>query len=110
MQIFPNGILRWFGSVTADLDEYGMPVAADTSSSMECRCTITTASEKRNATYDGGAVKLATYTVTCNMEDAGEGFSPHTVHLVHDIKGDLGMFQVQRIEYYTITQTIELWV
>lgn len=110
MQIFPNGTMKWAESTTEDLDADGIPIPAGQGTTVECRCTITTASENRNATYDGGTVKRATYTVTCNMEDAGEKFSPTSVALVHDIKGRLGHFQVQRIEYYTITQTIELWV
>ena len=97
-------------TTVADLDEDGNPVSASGSFSGECICTITTASENRNATYEGGVVKRATYTVTCNMEDVGEVFNPRYVRLTHERKGDLGMFQVQRIEYYTITQTIELWV
>lgn len=110
MQIFPNGTLYYQTSVAADLDEYGNPIPVDSEFFDECICTITTASEDRNATYEGGTVKRATYTVTCNMEDVGELFNPKYVRLTHEQKGELGTFQVQRIEYYTITQTIELWV
>lgn len=110
MQIFPNGTLFYQTSTAADLDADGFPISAGSSFSGECICTITTATEDRNATYEGGTVKRATYTVTCNMEDVEENFNPKSVKLTHEQKGELGTFQVQRIEYYTITQTIELWV
>lgn len=110
MQIFPNGTLRYNTGTVADLDENGLPIPAESAPAEECICTITTAAENRNTVYDGGVVKRATYTVTCNMEDVGETFNPRFVELTHDQKGTLGRFPVQRIEYYTITQTIELWV
>ena len=109
MQIFSNGFMAYTTTFTEDIDEDGIPIPA-AATEAECRCTITTATENRNATYDGGTVKRASYTVTCNMEDVQNPFAPTQVHLRHDKKGDLGMFSVQRIEYYDITQTIELWV
>ena len=110
MQIFPNGLMFYGGREVADLDEDGLPVSVGETYENQCICTITTAAENRNAVYDGGVFKQATYTVTCNMEDVGENFNPRRVRLTHNQKGDLGTRQVLRIEYYMITQTVELWV
>ena len=110
MQIFPNGTLRYPSSSASDLDENGMPMAASLSSMAECQCTITTNTENRNAVYNGGAYKAVTYSITCNTEDVEDDFNPKSVNLIHEQKGDLGMFQVLRIEYYTLTGTIEIWV
>lgn len=110
MQIFPNGYMYYAEqSGQGDLDEYGFPVAAS-SVEQSCRCTITTVTENRNAVYNGGAYVNATYSVTCNMEDVGDTFNPAFITLTHDNKGDLGRFQVLRLEYYTLTGTIEIWV
>lgn len=110
MQIFPNGRLFYSFGTHGDLDEDGNPIPASATQDGDCICTITTASEDRNTYYEGGVAKRATYTVTCNMEDVDENFCPRVIRLVHDRKGDLGSFLVHRIEYYDITQTIELWV
>ena len=113
MQIFPNGKLGYTNTTATagDLDEHGMPVAASSTPSVEVVCTITTLSEDRKGRYDDGRYRNCMYSVTCNMEDVGVEFNlVKSVHLSHDIKGDLGNFQVQRIEFYTITQTVEIWV
>lgn len=101
----------YYADTTAqdDLDKDGFPVAVE-SSEQSCRCTITTVTEDRNAVYDGGAYIKATYRVTCNMEDVSDTFNPASVSLTHDNKGSLGNFQVIRVEYYTLTGTIEIWV
>ena len=111
MIVFPNGTLRYADGTAQDLDEKGFPIPAELAGGTnECRCTITTVTEDRNAVYDGGAYIQARYSVKCDMDDVGEGFNPSNVTLVHEQKGDLGAFQVIRIEYYTITRTIEIWV
>ena len=96
MQIFPNGTMTYADpTVTpqSDLDENGLPVAV--SSDVEKKsvgCTISTLSENRKGIYDDGINSV------------------RSVSLTHDIKGDFGTFQVQRIEFYTITQTVEIWL
>lgn len=115
MQIFPNGTMTYADpTVTprSDLDENGLPIAV--SSDVEKKsvvCTISTLSENRKGRYDDGRYRNCQYSVTCNLEDVGEAFnSVRSVSLTHDIKGDFGTFQVQRIEFYTITQTVEIWL
>lgn len=155
MQIFPNGIMRYYShgvavpeepltlsepisvslqqggrdSVTltltalelenggelqgerqADLDSEGYPIALPKQQMAEVRCTITTVTEHRKGSYDDGDYKSCRYSVTCNLEDVGGNFHPSAVSLHHDDKGELGFYQVQRIEYYHLTNTVELWV
>lgn len=155
MQIFPNGIMRYYshgvavpeepltlsepitvslqqggrGSMTltltalelenggelqgerqADLDSEGYPIALPKQQMAEVRCTITTVTEHRKGSYDDGDYKSCRYSVTCNLEDVGGDFHPSAVSLHHDDKGELGFYQVQRIEYYHLTNTVELWV
>lgn len=113
MQIFPNGILSY--SLAAeqqpDLDSNGLPIPAATDEPVSVICTVTTLSEDRKGRYDDGRYRNCTYSVTLNLEDVGNQFrTVNTVTLDHDIKGPLGTFQVQRIEFYSLTQTVELWV
>lgn len=155
MQIFPNGIMRYYShgvavpeepltlsepisvslqqggrdSVTltltalelenggelqgerqADLDSEGYPIALPKQQMAEVRCTITTVTEHRKGSYDDGDYKSCRYSVTCNLEDVGSDFHPSAVSLCHDDKGELGFYQVQRVEYYHLTNTVELWV
>ncbi len=111
MQIFPNGYMRYGDPTQPDLDESGMPVAVSSLDQKEVRCTISTISEDRKGRYDDGRNRNCAYSVTCNLEEVGTAFhSVRSVSLTHDITGALGSFQVQRIEFYTITQTVEIWV
>ena len=155
MQIFPNGIMRYYshgvavpeepltlsepisvslqqggrdpmtltltalelensgelqGERLADLDGEGYPIALPKQQMAEVRCTITTVTEHRKGSYDDGDYKSCRYSVTCNLEDVGSDFHPSAVSLRHDDKGELGFYQVQRVEYYHLTNTVELWV
>lgn len=121
MQIFPNGIMRYYSHGAAvpeeprtermeDLDSEGYPVALPKQQMAEVRCTITTVTEHRKGSYDDGDYKSCRYSVTCNLEDVGSDFHPSAVSLRHDDKGELGFYQVQRVEYYHLTNTVELWV
>ena len=121
MQIFPNGIMRYYSHGAAvpeeprtermeDLDSEGYPVALPKQQMAEVRCTITTVTEHRKGSYDDGDYKSCRYSVTCNLEDVGGDFHPSAVSLRHDDKGELGFYQVQRVEYYHLTNTVELWV
>ena len=94
----------------ADLDSEGYPVALPKQQMAEVRCTITTVTEHRKGSYDDGDYKSCRYSVTCNLEDVGSDFHPSAVSLCHDDKGELGFYQVQRVEYYHLTNTVELWV
>lgn len=112
MQIFPNGILTYSAATQQpDLDGNGLPVAAGTVEPVSVICTISTLSEDRKGRYDDGRYRNCQYSVTCNLEDVGNQFATvNTVTLDHDIKGSLGSFQIQRIEFYTLTQTVEIWL
>lgn len=125
MQIFPNGTMRFSRTSQSDLDGNGMPMPADESSLSEVGCTITTLSEDRKGRYEDGKYHDCKYSVTCNLEDVedkdGESFplmldnvmgsfNPRRVTLVHDRWGELGTFQVQRVEVYELTQTVEVWL
>lgn len=115
MQIFPNGTMSYADpSVEAqtDFDEKGLPIASsEETTDLSVICTISTLSEDRKGRYDDGRYRNCQYSVTCNLEDVGNEFnSVKSVTLNHDIKGSLGTFLVQRIEFYTLTQTVEVWV
>ena len=111
MQIFPNGKMKYSNMRQPDLDENGLPVAVSSVEQREVICTITNLSEDRKGRYDDGRYRNCQYSVTCNLEEVGYDFRDvRTITLTHDIMGSLGTFQVQRIEFYTITQTVEIWL
>ena len=99
-------------AVQSDLDGDGLPVAVSAADSQKSVvCTISTLAEDRKGHYDDGRYRNCQYSVTCNLEDVGNEFNAvKAVSLSHDIKGSLGTFTVQRTEFYTITQTVEIWL
>lgn len=109
MLVFHNGILTYGSNASTRLDMYGNPVAIQCSEDA-VKCYINTTSENRNGRNDDGLYKSATYSALIDMDSVGENFNPKTISLIHERKGDLGKFPVQRIEYYTITRSIEIWV
>lgn len=114
MQIFPNGTMTYSDPAAQqpDLDENGYPIdAANSSAQNSVICTISTLTEDRKGRYDDGRYSNCQYSVTCNLEDVGTEFKDvKYVSLTHDIKGSFGTFQIQRMEFYTITQTVEIWL
>jgi len=114
MQIFQNGKMTYTYPIVgkSELDGNGLPIPAYGSvGQVEVVCTISTLSENRKGKYDDGRYRNCQYSVTCNLEEVGTEFnSVKSVALRHDIKGNLGSFQIQRIEFYTITQTVEIWL
>ena len=109
MLVFRNGILTYPQGGTQRLDQDGNPVTASTAE-QSVECYINTSSENRNGRYDDGQFKNATYNVLVDMDSVEDGFNPKRISLRHEQKGDLGAFPVQRIGFYTITRSIELWV
>lgn len=111
MLILANGTLlyREAGN-TPDLDANGNPtVGADTQCS--CPCTIQTTTEVADSKdKEGNQYKNGHYTIFVDMDEVGENFNPKVVSLVHEMKGDLGQFQVIRLEPYTLTRSYQLWV
>ena len=111
MLIFPNGKALLFPLTSEEyLDDNGNPISTQNIIGKECRCTINSLSENKKGRYEDGQYNNATYSVSFNMDDVGEKFVPQLVSLIHDYKGDIGSFQVQRVEHYPITRTIEIWV
>jgi len=109
MLVFRNGILTYPQGSAQRLDKDGNPVTTS-AAEQSAECYISTSSENRNGRYDDGLYKSATYSVLVDMDSVEDGFNPKRISLMHEQKGDLGAFPVQRIEYYTITRSIELWV
>lgn len=110
MQIFPNGYMYYGYNSQPDLDADGNPVASSTRW-RSARCTISSVSDDRKGRYSDGKYRNCSYSVTFDIDVVGTEFmSVRTVTLIHDIKGELGTFQIQRTEFYTITQTVEIWV
>lgn len=110
MLIFDNGILQ-FGSTnqSVELDTRGYPVSANNFDE-EVRCTISTLTENKRGNVDGVRYKNCQYSVSIDSNSVDGDFAPTAIKLIHDKKGELGVFTVQRIEYYDITSSIELWV
>ena len=111
MLIFINGKAYFATRSTDDyLDENGNPIQTKQLYDVECDCTINTLSEDRKGRYDDGRYRNCSYSVSINMDSVGNTFNPQSVRLEHKNKGALGEFQIQRIEYYELTGTIEVWV
>lgn len=109
MLVFLNGILTYSQIETQRLDKYGNPIA-ENATEKHVQCFINTSSENRNGRYEDGQFKHATYNVLVDMDSVEDNFNPKRISLLHQQKGNLGSFPVQRIEFYTITRSIELWV
>lgn len=109
MLIFPNGTLEFATMPHAVIDKNGNPIA-ETSTDSECRCTIETITENRNGRNDAGQYMNASYSVLLDEDSVEDDFNPSLVTLIHDDKGNLGQFKVQRIEHYHLTRSIQLWL
>lgn len=111
MLILANATLYYRGGgSTTDLDENGNPIVG-TDMQSSCRCNIQTTTEAADGKYnEGGLYKKGSYTIFVDMNEVGEQFNPKVVTLQHDMKGDLGQFQVVRLEPYTLTRSYQLWV
>ncbi len=108
MQIFPNGTMTYVLPAALQQEEQASFSEQDTQEQerKSVICTITALSEEG---YQNGVFRSCRFSVTCNLEDVGIEFNNvQNVSLSHDIKGDLGTFHIQHIEFYTITQTVEV--
>ena len=117
MLVFVNGYMTYFDDEgDAVLDENGNPgvdSGSDSGSGYDgtsVECYIETLTADKKGRYDDGRYSNAQYSVLINSENVPLSFNPLKVGLVHDRKGDLGVLEVQRIEFYELTQSIELWV
>ena len=118
MLVFRNGTISYVNATEVLRD-----VTAGTYDGT-CGCTISTLTENKKGRYgnegkyqesqysvDEGKYQECQYSVLVNYSEVDlDTFNPSIVKLVHNRKGELGNFTVQRIEYYDITRTIEIWV
>lgn len=109
MLIFKNGvaIFKKQSSVTFDDNGHPLPSVAEL---LEVVCNITTLSENKKGTYEDGRYKNCTYSILIDYSSVDDNFNPVSVELTHDKKGNIGEFTIQRIEYYSLTKSIEIWV
>lgn len=115
MLVFVNGYMTYFDDEgDAVLDENGNPAVESGSDSGgdsdSVECYIETLTADKRGRYDDGRYSNCQYSVLINSESVPLSFFPKKVRLEHNRKGDLGLFEVQRIEFYDLTQSIELWV
>ena len=106
MLVFRNGTISYVNATEVLRD-----VTAGTYDGT-CGCTISTLTENKKGRYaNEGKYQESQYSVLINYSEVDlDTFNPSIVKLVHNRKGELGNFTVQRIEYYDITRTIEIWV
>ena len=111
MLIFPNGTAYFNEPNTKkDIDENGLPVKGG-DMSISAPCFIETSNEDRRGHNDDGAYPRFSFSIQVDYGGVDiDNFKPTRVRLEHERKGDLGTFTIQRIEYYNITQTIQIWV
>lgn len=79
---------------------------------VRARCYIETLSEDKRGEIASEQVRYATqsYSVLLDADSVPQDFIPQAVALEHDRKGVLGNFTVQRIEWYDLTKSIQIWV
>lgn len=92
MLLFSNGILVGRGYVV--------------------RCYIETLSEDKRGNATAEQVRYAnrSYSILLDADSVPQGFNPTVVALEHDRKGTLGQFTVQRIEWFDLVKTVQIWV
>lgn len=108
MLVFVNGKISVAQSNSPTIDSDGN-IVSSTMGEDEIPCFIQTLEETRNVPTDGGWRARKRYSVMVDMDSVPNDFSPTSIRIVDDYKGDLGVFTVQRIEHYTITRSIQLW-
>lgn len=117
MLIFKNGYVSWIQSSTEQLvDENGNAIAVE-GSEKKAECYIDVLREdKRGEVSDGhtqrsnGKYTQRSYSITIDQASVPSNFNPTSITLHHNRKGNIGTFTVQRIEFYDLTGSIEIWV
>ena len=125
MLIFKNGYVSWVQSSTDQLvDENGNAIAVE-NNSKKVECFIDVVREdKRGEVSDGhtqrsngkytqrsnGKYTQRSYSVTIDQASVPSNFNPTSITLQHNRKGNIGTYTVQRIEFYDLTGSIEIWV
>lgn len=111
MLIFQNGTASFnIGGETADIDDNGLPTRSTKFDIVDIPCYIEVQSKNRQGRYDEGKYPVGTYSVSIDYDSVVDNFSPTRVQLTHERQGNLGIFTIQRIEFYDLTRTIQLWV
>ena len=112
MLIFKNGKMTWLQAgvqVLVDADGNAVPVAhAGNKQAVECYIDVLT--EDRKGKYSDGKYTQCEYSVLLDQSSVPSDFNPKSITIIHNRKGFLGIFPVQRIEYYDLTSSIEIWV
>lgn len=117
MLIFKNGYVSWVQSSTEQLvDENGNAIAVE-GSVKKAECYIDVVQEdKRGELSDGhtqrsnGKYTQRSYKVMLDQSSVPVKFNPTSITLHHNRKGNIGTYTVQRIEFYDLTGSIEIWV
>ena len=110
MLIFKNGTAIFKNDVQVEFDEDGHPQSTSEQVVTEAVCNISTLSESRKGQYEDGRYKMCSYSVMIDYSSVDDTFNPKSVELIHDKKGNMGEFTIQRVEYYSLTKSIEIWV
>lgn len=104
---FKNSTLYWIESTSAvpmvQMQSVGVPEAS-------CEAYVETLSENKKGSNSDGKYKNCSYAIYVNMSSVTDGWNPSFVKFVHKHKGESEWMTVQRIEFYDLTNTIEIWV
>lgn len=109
MLIFINGKAYFDNSVSvADIGEDGLPIVND-DFAISAPCYIEVGTESKKGRNEDGAYPVGNYVVSLDYDSVGSDFAPKKMRLEHNKKGELGVFTIQRIEFYDLTRTIQIW-
>lgn len=104
---FKNSTLYWIDTVAAMPMVQMQSVSAPDDS---CEAFVETLSENKKGSNSDGKYANCSYAIYINMSSVKEDFNPSFVKFAHKHKGETEWFPVQRIEFYDLTKTIEIWV
>lgn len=111
MLIFKNGKLTWLQADEKPLvDADGNAIAATEEERSAVECYIDVLTEDRKGKYPDGKYVRCEYSILLDQSSVPSNFNPKSVTLTHNRKGFIGQFSVQRIEWYDLTGSIEIWV
>ena len=108
MLIFPNGTAHFDVAGVNDIGDDGLPIQGN-NFTLSARCYIEAGSEHRRGKNEDGQYPVGSYVVSIDYDSVNSSFNPKKIKLEHERKGDLGTFTIQRIEYYDLTRTIQIW-
>lgn len=109
MLIFTNGKAYFDnGAASVDVDENGFPIKGD-DFTLTATCYIEVGTENKRGRNEDGAYPNASYVVSVDYDAIKGDFNPKKMRLEHDKKGDLGVFTIQRVEFYDLMRTIQIW-